>query len=501
MIAAATAPAGAPEGGLKTLVRGGLLSALSVCISMAALLVTSKLFTNALDREAVGVFALLLVTSDFIIYATGMGLTASMPKLVAETDASQRKRLIGGALAGQLALLLGVGALTLILQLFLRNPERITQDPAWLGVHACLHLLPLLFIIGGLRDMILAMLAGLDRYAFRAGGIALASLAQVALVYVFVWRAGGGVMTLTLAMAASYGIALVLLWAGLGGNGRPRFDRAAYGESVRFSFPLYINQVMNFFNQRFDTVLVSALAGVTHAAVYEMIKRLPVIVNRVMNALLVPYLPHISQLVGAKNYAGAARVLHHAVGLSAFVGYGAVLLLAAVQKPLILLLFNAEYLAGASVLGLLLAAASLALQSGLMAQMLIALGRNIPVPLVNMTAMAVTLLADIALIPRFGMAGAAWAAVAASGLSFMLLAVFTHRAGIPVSAWHCAKPVVLLLLSALPVYYGSENLGWRLLSPALFAALCMAFSVVTPRQILALARAALPAGRAVQPWK
>ncbi len=478
--------------GLGTLIRGALLSALSVCISMAALLITSKLFTNALDRETVGIFALLLVTSDFIIYASGMGLAASMPKLVAEADIAKRRRIIGSALAGQLVILLTLGAITLLVQLVVRHPEQFTKDPAWLGVHACLHLLPPLFIIGGLRDVILAMLAGLDRYTYRAAGIALASLAQVALVYVTVWRMGGGLVALALAMAASYGLALALLWFGLGRNGRPLADWPVYRVSIRFSAPLYLNQVMNFFNQRFDTVLVSALAGVSYAAVYEMIKRLPVIVNRVMNALLVPYLPHISRLVSTQDHAEAGRVLYHAVGLSAFVGYGAALFLAALQKPVILLLFNKDYLSGADVLGLLLVAASLALQSGLMAQMLIALGRNIAVPLVNMAAMVVTILADLAVIPYFGMAGAAWVAVVASGFSFLLLAVCTHRAGIPVSARQCLKPLALLLLSAAPLYYGNGGLAWRLSAPVLFTLLCLAFGVVTLKQITALVKAMMP---------
>lgn len=483
--------------GLGTLVRGAFLSALSVCISMAALLVTSKLFTNALDRETVGVFSLLLVASDFIIYASGLGLAASMPKLVAEADSAGRRRIIGSALAGQTLVLLVLGALAVLVQAAVRHPEHFMSDPAWLGVHGGLHLLPLLFIIGGLRDVILAMLAGLDRYAWRAGGIALASVAQVALVYVTVWRLGGGLHVLVFAMAVSYGVALLLLWFGLGEAGRPVPDWAAYKKSVRFSAPLYLNQVMNFFNQRFDTVLVSAFAGVTHAAVYEMIKRLPVIVNRVMNALLVPYLPHISRLISIRDAAGAGRVLHHAVGLSAFVGYGAALFMTAVQKPIILLLFNRDYLSGTEVLGLLLVSASLALQSGLMAQMLIALGRNTAVPLVNMAAMAVTLLADIAVIPRFGMAGAAWVAVAAQGGGYLLLALCTHRAGIPVRAWNCLKPVALTLLSALPLYYGNDSLVWRLAAPALFTLLCLAFGVVTPGQMKAVARAMLPGGRRV----
>lgn len=478
--------------GIKPLVRGAALSALSVCISMVALLVTSKLFTNALDQESVGIFALLLVSADFIIYASGMGLAASMPKLVAEADTRRQRQIIGSALAWQTTLLLGLGCLTLLAQALIREPERLTSDPSWLGVHAHLHLLPLLFIVGGLRDAVMAMLAGLDRYGYRAAGIAAASIAQVVLVYVAVWRLGGGLAALTLSMAAAYGLALLLLWIGLGVNGVPLFAVAPYLKSIRFSAPLYVNQVMNFFNQRFDTVLVSMLAGVPQAAVYEMVKRLPVIVNRVMNALLTPYLPHISRLVSVRDYAGAARILAHAVNISAFVGYGAALGMVAVQHLLIVLLFNEEYLPGAPALGLLLIAASLALQSGLMAQMLIALGKNMVVPLVNFGAVIISIAANLVIIPRFGIVGAGWVAIACAGFSYLMQAVFTHRAGIPVQFGQCLKPLLLLLLSWAPIAYGQEHLGYRLAAPLLFAVLCFVCGVVSPRQLYRLGQALLP---------
>lgn len=485
-------PAGGPSVSTRRFVQGALLSAFSVCISMAALLITSKLFTNALDKETVGVFALLLVTADFIIYVSGLGLFASMPKLVAEADAGQRARIIGSALAGQLVLLLLSGAVIVLLWLLIPHPEHISGDSAWPGVHACLYLLPLLFIIGGLRDLVLAMLAGLNRYGVHALGISVASLSQVILVYLTVWRLGGGLTTLVLAMSASYGIALALLWFGLGAYGRPCCDLRTYKDSVRFSFPLYANVVMNFFNQRFDTVLVTALAGVAQAAVYEMIKRFPVIVNRVMNALLLPYLPHISSLIADRDCEGAGRVLHHAVSISAFAGYGAALFMVALQRVIIVLFFNEEYLSGASVLGLLLVAASFALQSGLMAKTLIALGRNTAVPLVNMTAMVISILANMLLIPCYGIVGAAWVAVFASGISYLLLAVCTHRAGIPVRAWQCVKPILLLLFAVFPLYYDVDSLWVRLASPAVFGLLCLLFGVVTLRQLGRLARAAIP---------
>ncbi|NLN91767.1 MAG: oligosaccharide flippase family protein [Candidatus Hydrogenedens sp.] len=482
----------------RGLVRGSFLSALSILISMAALLITGKLFTNALDQEQVGIFALLLVTSDFLIYATGMGFAASMPRLIAAADSKEHNRIIGSALSGQLLMLALVTLLVFLLKWGPGTPEKLSTHSGWLAVHQHLTLLPLLFVTGCLRDLILAMLAGLNRYGWRAGGIALASLGQVVTVWAFIWLGGGGLRALVCALAGSYGFALLLLWAGLGSSGIPRFSLSGYGKSLRFSQPLYFNQLMNFFHQRFDTVLVSLLAGIASAAIYEMLKRFPLIVNRILNALLVPYLPHISTLIARGERESAAAVLNEATALSAFIGYGAALFFAAIQRVLVPLFFNKSYLSDEFTLFLLLLSASLALQSGLMAQMLIALGRNRAVPAVNMITMLLCILLNLIFIPAYGLPGAAGSAAFSAACSFALLALCTHRAGITVSLRMCIQPALLLSAAALSLYYGMESVWLRLLAPVLFVLLCLLSGLISPVRLYAIARALLPGSGAAR---
>lgn len=480
------------KGSLHDFVRGSFLSALSILVSMAALLITGKLFTNALDTEQVGIFALLLVSSDFMIYAAGLGFAASMPRLVAAADEKEKKQIIASALYGQGILLGLLTVVVLLMQWFITDPATLWNHSGWIAVHKYLHLLPLLFVTGCLRDLLLAILAGLNRYGWRAAGIALASLAQVISVWMFIWLGGGGLVALVIAMAASYGLALLLLSAGLEPRRPTSFSWKHYCKSIRFSLPLYLNQVMNFFHQRFDTVLVSLLAGIGYGAVYEMLKRFPLIVNRILNALLVPYLPHISELIAHEKRKEAAAVLNEATALSAFIGFGAALFFTAIQNGLIPFFFNKDYLSDGATLFLLLVAASLALQSGLMAQMLIALGKNYAVPVVNMIAMVMALVLNIQLIPRLGLPGAAGVAAFSSACSFALLAWHTRRAGIAVSLRSCLQPLLLLSLALLSLYYSREIVWLRLLAPALFALLCLGTGLISPRRLFAIVLALLP---------
>ncbi len=481
--------------GVGALVRGAVLSAASVCVSMAALLVTGKMFTNALDRETVGVFSLFLIASDFIIIASGLGLSVSMPKLVAEASEARRRLVVGSALTGQLGVLLIASAAVVLCRLFASAATAIELPPDWRGLIDHLHWLPLLFVVGGLRDLIMAMLAGLDRYGHRAVGMTAASLAQVALVYALVWRLGGGLTALILAMTASYALALAWLWLSLGACAAPVLNLSAYLRAVRFSVPLYANQLFNFLHQRFDSVLIALLLGFSHAAVYEMVKRLPVILTRVIGALLVPYLPRLSRLIAEEDFPSAASLLNHTARLAVFVGGAVVVSAIAVQEFMVVALFNREYLSGAPVIGLLMIAACLQLQAGIMGQSLIALGRGAAVPIVNILAVSLSIAGNLLVVRPLGLVGVGWIAIVSSALSCGLQAAWVHRCGLRIKFHSAFTPLVLLFACALTAAQQAPWSPGRLLMPVVYALCGFAFGVITPAQAIALGRALLPGGK------
>lgn len=471
----------------QVLVRGAALSGGSIFVSMAAMLLVGKIFTNVLDTASVGVFALLLLGADLLNLAGNLGLPAAMPKLIAAAPAEKQPRIVASALAFQGAL---CAALSVVLYLVWRTvpgEELLRAKPDWLTLWPYLWLLPPLFITGIFRDTIMAVLAGFNRYGARASGIIVSSLAQVALAYVALWRWHGGVITLTLTTVASYALSVALMAAALPGSVRPRFEWPAYRESVCFSWPLYMNQLLTFCYQRIDTFLVASFLGVSSAAIYEMIKRLPTLLSRVLGAFLVPYLPNVSELIASGDREGAARLLDRGVRITAFVGYGAALCVLAIQEPLVRLLFNADYLQGLPVLGLLLTATCLTVQTGIMGQTLIALGRPRTMTVINIGLAGAGLLGNMLLLPHFGLVGGGYAAMGAIIFSGGLQAFYVHRNGLPVSLGACLKPQAVMLLALAAGLWG--GFAGRLLGVFLFVTLSLAWAVVRFDELLRLAQA------------
>ncbi len=477
---------------MASMVRGGALSGMAVFVSMAALLAVAKMLTNALPQSQAGLFFLLLLCADFLNLAFSQGLNVSLPKLVAGAAPEARPRMVSANLSG-VAVVGGVVA-ALVVALWLAGPP-----PAWLpragqaaDLWPYLWLVAPLFLTGMLRDTAMAAHAGLHAYGRRAAAIVTASAVQVALVFALVWLWGGGLTVMTLCTAGAYALAVAWLLAALPEGRGLRADWGLFRDSVRFSRPLYVNNLLNFAFQRFDTMLVALLLGGAQiVAIYEIAKRFPIILSRALNAALVPFLPNVSSLLADGRRGEAARLLDRTLALTAFLGYLGVLTVVLLQEPLIVLLSNRDYLEGARVVGLLTAAICVAVQTGLLGQTLIALGRPVYVTLSNVLTAVISVAANCLLIPLLGVTGAGVAALLAALAGGALHIVFLRRQAMPLNLLACAKPQLIMAAACGCIVLPGGALPARLGAWVLFLALSLLFGVVRPRELWQMGAAIL----------
>ena len=272
---------------------------------------------------------------------------------------------------------------------------------------------------------------------------------------------------------------------------QPRPWRIDWGEilaPLRFSLPLYANTLMNFVYQRADTLLVVHFLGIGAGALFEMAKRVPGVLSRFFGAALIPYLPSVAELLRTRERERAARLIQRASIYTAFTGYAITLLTVAVQKPLLGLLFTADYTEAAPALGPLMIAACLAVQAGIMGQALIALERPWTVMYVNIGLAALSLALNAVLLPRMGLAGAGWSAVAASLFSYALQRAAVARAGLAAPAGRGLLVHLLFIAAyAVPLNLGGETLP-AAAAAVVYVAGCLALRAVSVAELRTLLR-------------
>ncbi len=482
-----------PTNRTQRFMRGAFLSGASVFFSMVALLAVGKMITNApaLDQADVGVFMLLLLCADFLNIANNFGLWVALPKLLGAAEPDRQRRIVRAALGCQGVISLALAAAILTAWRFFPGLRSLPDNPDGHTLFPYLWLLPPLFVAGTFRDNVMAALAGLNRYGARAWGIVASASLQVALILAFVWWGQGGLVTLSLCMLTAYGAAFLLMYMALPVGRIPTLDWKAYRSSIRFSLPLYANSLLNFFFQRFDSLMVAAFLGLDRAAVYEIAKRFPMLLSRTLGTLQVPFLPNLSELLARGQRAAAARLLNQALMLSVFFGYLGVLLVVTVQEPLVVFLFSPEYLDATAVMGLLMTAICLAVQAGLMGLTLIALDRPGLVTRTNVIMAVIAVGLNAALLPRLGLLGGGISLTVAAGFSAVMQTIHVRRLGLAVDLLMLGKMQTFMAVAGVLAVIGGTP-PWRGVALVLFVGLSFSFNAPHPRELLALGAALLP---------
>jgi O-antigen/teichoic acid export membrane protein len=476
----------------RTMVRGAFLSGAGMILSMAGQLGAAVIFGRVLPESDIGTFWLLILFSDCLVLLTTFGLHSALPRILAAARPDERKTLGGSILLFQVFVSLGLSIALLFGWLLVRDPAAISQNENWTRLFPYLWLLPPFFFIATQRDTALAAMAGMNRFGPRAAALVWAALVNVTLVAVFVWGFGGGLLTLILCTLTAYTVAAI--WLGAFAFPAASLHRCgrAYIDAIQFSKPLYVNNIMAFTTQRFDTFLVALLLGnPIIVAYYEMAKRLPNMYTRILVSTLVPYLPGISARVAGGDAAGAARLLNKTLALIIFLGYSSVLAIIVIERPLIVLLFSEKYLPSLTVLWLLMTGTCLAMQSGIFGQSLVALGKPGLVAWANLASGVFSITANLILIPRYGILGAGSAFACTMLVTAAIQGFWAHRNDMKLELGklaiaHGAMAICLIVGQLYPTYL------WRAAALAVFVGVSFSISLVSIRQLLQLAQQLVP---------
>lgn len=459
------------------LLRGGALSGGGMVLSMLGGMAVWKFITNTptLSEADVGVFASFIILTDVLLILNNFGLRTALPKLIGAASPEERPRLIRSLLGFQLAVSAGCGALFLAVWGAVREPGALWENPAWTGLFPYFAAVPFMLVAATLREMLLASLAGLHAYGRRVAGLAFLAAVYAGGVGIFVWGAGADLGRLVFVAVLAHSSAALFLYALLpAGKGLA----AAWGRrraALRFSAPLYVNNLFGLVHQRIDTLLVAFFLGPHLAGLFEVgSKKLPQYVAGLQNAALAPYLPTLSERIAANDYAGATHMLRRVHDGFAFLGYCGVLGALLLREPLILLLFSGEYLAGAAALAWIMAAMHLALLAGILGQSLVALEKPHYITWANVWMAAASLGLNLWLLPRMGMLGAGIAALTGAALSLGLQGMWVRRSGLPIPWRALLLPHALFLPCALPAF-----LGWPWAAQAAGLGLFLAGAQIT----------------------
>lgn len=324
-----------------------------------------------------------------------------------------------------------------------------------------MRMLTPLVVIYSLTAVYGGYLTGVGRFGLQAGQLLTYSLSRLILTFIFAYffSLEGAVVALPLAAMAALSYFLVV----------SKLSFAKHGVFDVYKFALPITAFVALFSifQSVDLFIVkallqdNALAGYYTAA--GAVARIPYFV---LTALGMIMLPAVAGKIAAGQQAGA--FVKDAFRYVLIILLPLTVVIAATAKPLVMLLYRSEYVAAAYPLAILSVGMAALTLSYLFAVIINAEGRPLVSASTAVGMVALSVAVNIALIPKYGLAGAAAATAFASFASAAILFLVVHsKLGSPVnflSLVRISAASAVVLAVALQV-----NLQNKFLLPALYA--------------------------------
>ncbi len=419
-----------PEGAaIGEIARGSTLNLVGTVVLVASTLGLTVLVTREFSRAVAGAF--FTATSLFLILESISGLGADtglvyfIARLRSTGEGHQIRQMLRSALV-PVAIAASLAAAVLIV---FAHPlasailaGRARGGTSLGAVADALRVLALALPFAALTDILLGATRGyrdmrptvvIDRTARSCLQLLAALIAALT----------GAVALLAPLWALAYVPAAVAAWLVLRrirrrsasideGFERPGAEQPApRGRFWRFTAPRALAMGAQVIIQRLDIVLVGIMRGPVDAAIYTAATRFLVVCQFGNQAIGMASQPHFSRLFALRDRLGASAVYKATTAWVVLVIWP-LCLLAIIYGPTILSVFGNSYRTGSGVMVILGGSMLLASACGNIDVLLISTGRSALSFANGLVALTVNVGIDLALIPRYGITGAAigWAA-------------------------------------------------------------------------------------------
>jgi O-antigen/teichoic acid export membrane protein len=440
-------PADPGRAGLARVARGGVLNLAGALVSGCASLGLTLTVTHSFSRPIAGAFFVAMSLFLIVEAVANLGAYNGAIYFIARFRALRAERRIPAIMRAAIVPVLVSSAIGATAVAVFARPlaallldGRTAREVSQAAVAAQLRVLAIALPFAALTDTLLGAARGyhkmrptvlIDRIG-RSGlqllGVLAAAFASSAVLLAPAWAipyAGASVVAaFWLRRIMKTDRHLVSLRDGEDRAGRRHQPDPASGDSRhgapdargfwRFTGPRALASVAQIVIQRLDIVLVGVMTGPGNAAIYTAATRFLVGGQLANAAISMAAQPQLTRLFAVGDLTGAKSV-YQATTTWLILATWPIYLLAAIFGPGVLAIFGHSYQAGRAVMAILALTMLLATACGQVDTVLVTFGRSSWSLVNGLLAMVANIGLDLALIPEFGITGAAigWAAAIA----------------------------------------------------------------------------------------
>jgi O-antigen/teichoic acid export membrane protein len=222
------------------------------------------------------------------------------------------------------------------------------------------------------------------------------------------------------------------------------------------ALPLGIGLTVSMAYYRIDLVLLGQLSGLKQVGLYAAAGKMAEAVFVAQGPAVIALLPLLTRQAQVSREALSATVAR-AVSVSVLVGLGVFLWFAILGEPTMRLVYGSGFAGGAPMLTILAASAVLMLGNNILIYCLIAMGRQLVVPINATVLLALNVGLNLVLVPRMGGIGAAYSTLATEAALAFAALFWLRRDGLAPTRIYSAP--VVAMLSVWVAWYALARLS------------------------------------------
>lgn len=412
---------------IRSLFKGGGIVLVGLVLELGISFVGKVVIARVLGSVNYGAVSLGIttaaITSTLVLLGLGNGIGRYLPRY---EDPSEQRSILVSAFRVVIPLSLLLGAVVVLLAPLLATG--VFDDSSLISI---LRIFAVAIPLGALMKLSLGAVQGMQDSLPKVAiqNVSFPVVRFLGIVIALLWGLGAvGVAYAYLASyAAAASVGLVYLY-----RRTPLFDRTIpttnrERELLSFSLPLVASGAMTIIISDIDLYMLGALRGTETVGVYNVAYPLAQLLTTAMMAFGFIFMPIISELDARDEPSQMKQLYQLATRWVVLVTLPVFLVLFLFPQQAIRYTFGVEYLPGAAALSVLAAAFFVHTAFGLNKNTLTSLGHTRLIMMDDVSAAVINILLNIALIPQYGLIGAAYATAASYLLMNLLYAIQLRR--------------------------------------------------------------------------
>jgi O-antigen/teichoic acid export membrane protein len=431
----------------KNFIKGSLITSVGTASSMVFHFFSIMIITRSITKEEFGIFALIIVISNFLNIISGFGLEISLVKFISSAKDWERRSTFIPTLIIRITFISVISILIILFGSYLMSLFSFTATDL-------LYVIFTLFVLSSFRELFYNLLQGMNLFKRYASVQIITSVLRVTGLLVIVLI---NELTLKYVLFVELGViafAVLLLLALIPYKEVFHWDVNIKNiiRILRFSIPLYFTNILSFIYNQASIFIIGAYLNPVSIASYDVARKIPAAGRREFRSFIVVFYPNLSKLFSKGERDAALKLMNK----SLFTFSTAISLMVLVSflfnKEIITLLFSDKYLDSSLAFSLLMVAFYLKAMSIIMGYSLVSAGMPFITLRVSIASSALSLFGALLMVPLWGFMGAVYSLLLARFSSLLFHHLYLIKYKMRIELINVLKPSFITII-ALLLYY------------------------------------------------